>query len=83
MTITESNFSSPKSVQDDAHVATATPEEALKFSAQLRLSPTLTDTARLERVEHLVKLLHLETCRKTVLGSDLIKGVSGGERDVP
>mmetsp|Transcript_111589 Transcript_111589/g.311926 ORF Transcript_111589/g.311926 Transcript_111589/m.311926 type:complete len:630 (+) Transcript_111589:132-2021(+) len=65
-------------MQDDALLGTMTPREVLRFSARLRLEHTG------ESIEGLVQdLLHsmgLAKCADTMVGSALIKGISGGER---
>lgn len=67
-------------MQDDALYATATPREALRFSSRLRLPTTINHKEQDERVEGLLKALNLMKCADTVIGSMLLKGISGGER---
>lgn len=66
--------------QDDSLQETATPREAIKFSAKLRLPKSTTD----EEIDHLAeRMLHelgLESCADTFVGGPLLKGISGGER---
>ncbi|XP_075262241.1 broad substrate specificity ATP-binding cassette transporter ABCG2-like [Convolutriloba macropyga] len=66
-------------VQDDVVKGTLTVKENLMFSAKLRLR----GKQRLEteiRVEQVLLDLGLEKCADTLVGTNLIKGVSGGER---
>ncbi|XP_063718921.1 broad substrate specificity ATP-binding cassette transporter ABCG2-like [Symsagittifera roscoffensis] len=66
-------------VQDDVVLGTLTVKENLTFSAKLRLR----GQQRLEieeRVEQVLLDLALDKCADTLVGTDLIKGVSGGER---
>ena len=67
-------------MQDDALMATATPREALEFSAALRLP---TGTAREEITKLVSKTLTelgLDDCADVIIGGALIKGISGGQR---
>jgi ABC-type multidrug transport system ATPase subunit len=67
-------------MQDDALMATATPREALMFSANMRLPPT-TDKKTLESlVDKLLDDLGLTECADVLIGGALIKGISGGQR---
>jgi ABC-type transporter Mla maintaining outer membrane lipid asymmetry ATPase subunit MlaF len=67
-------------MQDDSLLATATPREALVFSAQMRL-PNATPNEEIDRlVENLLVDLGLEVCADTMIGGALIKGISGGQR---
>lgn len=66
-------------MQDNALMQTATPREALAFSARLRLPP---DTSRDEIkaiVNKVLSDLGLERCADVMIGGPLIKGISGGE----
>lgn len=66
-------------MQDDALMATATPREALKFSAALRLEKsTQLDIDNL--VEQTLSALGIMECADTFIGNALIKGISGGQR---
>ena len=67
-------------MQDDALLATATVREALTFSARLRLPSSIPLDQKLALVENMIQLLDLESCADTIIGSDLLKGVSGGEK---
>ena len=63
--------------QEDGLLATATPREALTFSARLRLPPASQDvTNRL--VASVLKILDLEDCADILIGGGLIRGISGG-----
>lgn len=67
-------------MQDDALLATATVREALTFSAKLRLPASVSVDQKLEHVERMIEMLGLSDCADTMIGNELIKGVSGGER---
>jgi len=67
-------------MQEDSLTATATPREALDFSARLRLPPSVTAAERKRMVDELIEILHLGGCADTMIGNELIKGISGGEK---
>ncbi len=67
-------------MQDDALMATATPREALHFSATMRL-PSDTTAAEINAlVTKLLEELGLTDCADVIVGGALIKGISGGQR---
>jgi len=66
--------------QDDVILATMTVREAITMAALLRLPRTMSHEAKLARVQQVIELLHLQKCSENVIGSTLIKGISGGER---
>lgn len=65
-------------MQDDVLFATLTCEEAITFAARLTNSETGEDLSR--KVDLVIESLGLLKCRKTLVGSQMIKGLSGGER---
>lgn len=67
-------------MQDDALLATATPREALQFSAALRLPPSTTLEEISELVERTLEHLGILECADVMIGGELIKGISGGQR---
>ena len=67
-------------MQDDALLATATVREALTFSAKLRLPTSIPMAEKEAQVERMIEMLGLTECADTVVGNELIKGISGGER---
>ena len=66
-------------MQEDAITRTATPREALEFSAALRLDRDVPDGMRRELVSDMLSSLALESVADTMVGSTLIRGISGGE----
>lgn len=67
--------------QQDSLVSTSTPREALLFSAALRLPRGKYRTPELSAlVIHTLQELSIEHCADTLIGDDLLKGISGGER---
>ena len=67
-------------MQDDFLMPTATPREALTFSAKLRLPGSITEEQIQEKVNSLLKALGIEECADTLTGGAMIKGISGGQR---
>eukprot|EP00970_Alexandrium_tamarense_P005235 scaffold847_cov199-Alexandrium_tamarense.AAC.4 len=66
--------------QDDALAFTATPREAIRFSAKLRLPRITTDDEIEELADKMLEELGLGECAGTMIGGSLVKGISGGER---
>jgi ABC-type Fe3+/spermidine/putrescine transport system ATPase subunit len=66
--------------QEDSLMATATPREALMFSARLRLPAEVPAEDIVKTVEKLLKELGLLECADVMIGSALVKGISGGQR---
>ena len=66
--------------QDDSLQVTSTPREAIRFSAKLRL-PRNTKESQLDKLtSRMLTELGLVSCADTIVGGELIKGISGGER---
>ena len=66
--------------QDDSLQVTATPREAIRFSARLRLPRSTTSEDLDQLTERMLEELGLTKCADTIVGGELIKGISGGER---
>ncbi len=66
--------------QDDSLSFTATPREAIRFSAKLRLPRITTDEEIEVLTDKMLSELGLMDCADTMIGGELIKGISGGER---
>jgi ABC-type multidrug transport system ATPase subunit len=66
--------------QDDSLQVTATPREAIYFSAKLRLPRNTTESQLRKLTKRMIKELGLSSCADTIVGGALIKGISGGER---
>ncbi|ROI62422.1 ATP-binding cassette sub-family G member 2, partial [Anabarilius grahami] len=68
-------------VQDDVLMGTLTVRENLLFSGNLRLPRKQYSTAdKKKKVESIIQELGLEDCADTKIGTEFIRGVSGGER---
>ena len=61
-------------------MATATPREALMFSANMRLPPDTPKETLVSIVDNLLEELGLTVCADVIIGGALIKGISGGQR---
>lgn len=61
-------------------MATATPREALMFSANMRLPPDTPKEQLVSKVDKLLEDLGLNVCADVIIGGALIKGISGGQR---
>ncbi|XP_061490660.1 broad substrate specificity ATP-binding cassette transporter ABCG2-like isoform X2 [Rhineura floridana] len=67
-------------VQDDVVMGTMTVRENLLFSAALRLPSSISFREKEERVIQVINELGLNKVADTKVGTELIRGVSGGER---
>ncbi len=67
-------------VQDDIISGTLTVRENLMFSANVRLPNDISKDERKERVTQVIHDLGLESCADTKMGTEFVRGVSGGER---
>jgi len=66
--------------QDDSLNPTATPREAIRFSAKMRLPKDTTEDELDTLTCNMLSELGLTDCADTMIGGELIKGISGGER---
>lgn len=60
-------------MQEDTLYPTATPREAIEMSAVLKNENNTS-------ISKIIDLLELTKCENTIIGSELIKGISGGEK---
>ncbi|CAF1027601.1 unnamed protein product [Didymodactylos carnosus] len=68
-------------VQDDIVSGTLTVRENLTFSASCRLPSKMNTTAEKERiVSQVIYQLGLEKCADSKVGTEFVRGISGGER---
>ena len=65
---------------DDALLPSLTVRETLRFSASLRLPSFMTTQQKNQRAEEVLLKLGLKDCADNLIGSDMIKGISGGEK---
>ncbi|KAM9856563.1 broad substrate specificity ATP-binding cassette transporter ABCG2b [Aulostomus maculatus] len=74
-------LSSAYVVQDDILMGTLSVRENLRFSANLRLNPQHHSSAdKRSRVDTIIHELGLTDCADTKIGTEFLRGVSGGER---
>lgn len=66
--------------QEESLQITATPREAIMFSAKLRLSRFTTDKNIKKLTKIMLEELGLEDCADTLIGGGLVKGISGGQK---
>ena len=66
--------------QEDFHIPQMTVRETFMFSSQLRNHPLVSLEKKKERVEVVLDILGLRHTADTVVGGELLRGVSGGER---
>ncbi|CAD8074233.1 unnamed protein product [Paramecium primaurelia] len=64
-------------MQNDILFATLTVKETLEFVANLKYT---NENEKISRVNYALKTLKLEKCQNTLIGNELLKGISGGER---
>jgi len=66
----------------DTHIASLTVRDTFRFAAECLIPDffPFAEKVRQDRVELLIKNLGLEHCADTVVGNELLRGVSGGEK---
>lgn len=65
---------------DDALLPSLTVRETLRFAAGLRLPSFMSTKEKYTRAEEVLMKMGLKDCADNLIGSDLIKGISGGEK---
>ncbi|KAJ6020681.1 hypothetical protein N7540_006185 [Penicillium herquei] len=65
---------------DDALMPSLTVRESLRFAAGLRLPNWMTREEKNRRAEEVLFKMGLKECADNLIGSELIKGISGGEK---
>ncbi|KAI0096875.1 P-loop containing nucleoside triphosphate hydrolase protein [Nemania sp. FL0031] len=65
---------------DDALLPSLTVRETLRFAAGLRLPSWMSTQEKYERAEEVLLNMGLKDCADNLIGSDIIKGISGGEK---
>ncbi|EXJ89743.1 hypothetical protein A1O3_02810 [Capronia epimyces CBS 606.96] len=65
---------------DSALLPCLTVRETLHFAARLRLPAFLSHEQKVQRAESVLLQLGLKDCADTLVGSDMVKGISGGEK---
>ncbi|KAI5284520.1 hypothetical protein KEM54_001269 [Ascosphaera aggregata] len=65
---------------DDALMSSLTVRETLRFAAGLRLPPWMSKDEKNRRAEDILLKMGLKPCANNLIGSDFVKGISGGEK---
>ena len=65
---------------DDALLSSLTVRETLRFAAGLRLPRWMSKEQKNRRAEEILLKMGLKDCADHIVGNDLIKGISGGEK---
>lgn len=65
---------------DDALMPSLTVRESLQFAAGLRLPSWMSKEEKNRRAEDILLKMGLKDCANNLIGSDLVKGISGGEK---
>ncbi|KAG6002189.1 hypothetical protein E4U54_000935 [Claviceps lovelessii] len=65
---------------DDALLPSLTVRETLRFAAGLRLSSFMSTAEKSKRAEDVLMKMGLKDCANNIIGSNMIKGISGGEK---
>lgn len=50
------------------------------FAAEMRMHPASKPADKKRRVNKLLKLMDLTACKDVIVGSPMVKGISGGQR---
>lgn len=67
-------------MQDDALFSNLTVRETFEFSARMRLPSTVSEATKMSLVTQIISELGLTKASNTRIGSEFVRGVSGGER---
>lgn len=67
-------------LQEDIFFPNLTLKQTLMFSAELRLPESWSRKTKEEIVEEIVEELEMKNCMKTIIGSAMVRGLSGGEK---
>ncbi|KAF2687979.1 ABC transporter-like protein [Lentithecium fluviatile CBS 122367] len=65
---------------DDALLASLTVRETLRYAAGLRLPKWMSKHEKIQKAEEILLKMGLKDCADNLVGNDLIKGISGGEK---
>ncbi|KAG8951402.1 hypothetical protein FRC04_006173 [Tulasnella sp. 424] len=66
--------------EDNHHLPALTVRETLRYAAILRLPKTMSRKRKIARAEEVLQMLGLTDCADNVVGGELLKGISGGEK---
>ncbi|KAE8373975.1 P-loop containing nucleoside triphosphate hydrolase protein [Aspergillus bertholletiae] len=65
---------------DDSLMPALTVDETLLFAARLKLPSSMTDSEKRGRVSEVIAKFGLEPCARRLVGSTIMRGISGGEK---
>lgn len=65
---------------DDALLASLTVRETLRYAAGLRLPKWMSKQQKMQKAEEILLKMGLKDCADNLIGNDLVKGISGGEK---
>ncbi|KAF8424189.1 ABC transporter [Tirmania nivea] len=65
---------------DEALLPSLTVRETLRFAAGLRLPKWMSNHEKIRRAEEVILKMGLKDCADNLIGSEFVKGISGGER---
>ncbi|KAF1835024.1 hypothetical protein BDW02DRAFT_496945 [Decorospora gaudefroyi] len=65
---------------DDALLASLTVRETLRYAAGLRLPKWMSKEQKTQKAEEILMKMGLKDCADNLIGNDLVKGISGGEK---
>lgn len=65
---------------DDALLASLTVRETLRYAAGLRLPKWMSQQQKAQKAEEILLKMGLKDCADNLIGNDLVKGISGGEK---
>ena len=65
---------------DDYHLPALTVRETLTFAAIIKLPSTISRRRKVARAEEVIRMLGLRNCADVLVGGELLKGISGGEK---
>ncbi|EZF33721.1 hypothetical protein H101_02726 [Trichophyton interdigitale H6] len=66
--------------QEDVLIGSLTVEETLYFAAQLSLSSSIPKKDRIQRIKYLLNSFGIQNQAKTLIGTPIRKGISGGQK---
>ncbi|OQD82960.1 hypothetical protein PENANT_c019G07340 [Penicillium antarcticum] len=66
--------------QEDALIGSLTVQETLKFAADLSLPSSVSKRQRMDRIQTLLEAFGIQNQAKTLVGTPIRKGISGGQK---
>ncbi len=67
-------------LDDDYHLPALTVRETLRYAAMIKLPSTISRKTKIARAEEVLNMLGLRDCANVLVGGELLKGISGGEK---